>query len=440
MDKPILPILNLRRKIDEGEIQPEETRTSLNLKAHEPKDKADILKRPLLSSLSQKPSGSQSDIKDQESEKVNKDRDSFWQKASGFSLKKKKYEKKPYAPDIPAKKETEAQRQSVVASNEIEENKNSLTHPDKEKPSQAEAFGTSPSGTLGTLPKPSRLFKKGDHKKRKSRWWSRIKSFVGFVFLFLIIFFGIFLFVIQPQFVVRQWDYYFGDNEEFEKVEQTLIKLDQKPKIIKDIERGEATKDGYVLEDESPAIITPEEDYTRNRIVIPDLKIDAPITTTGGDNTTKAINEALRDGVVHYPGMAFPGEVGNVFFTGHSSNYSWAQGDYNYVFATLIHAKKDMRIIIYFNKKKYVYKVADKFEVGANDTWVLRNNPQEIRYPERDEEPESLLTLMTCTPPGTDWRRLIIWAEEDPEYMQVTEGQYTDSSIASGTDRLLDFL
>jgi LPXTG-site transpeptidase (sortase) family protein len=276
------------------------------------------------------------------------------------------------------------------------------------------------------------LFRRGDHKRKgKFRIWSKIKSIFGFLIIFSITFFTIYFVFIQPSYLVTQFDYYFGDNREFEKVENSLISLQDKPDLIEDIERGVVNKDEYILDDESPAIITPEEDFTRNRIVIPSLKIDAPIVTTRNSGVSdNDIEEALQRGVLHYPGMANPGELGNVFMTGHTSNYWWEEGDYNNVFATLVHAKENDRIIVYFNQKKYVYRIARKFEVGPNDTWVLKQNPRGV------EDAESVLSLMTCTPPGTNLRRLIVWAEEDPEFMQVTEGEYTDSGVP-GTDRLI---
>lgn len=44
----------------------------------------------------------------------------------------------------------------------------------------------------------------------------------------------------------------------------------------------------------------------------------------------------LRDGIVHLPFSPSPGEMGNSYIIGHSSNYSSVKSDYNFIFEPLI--------------------------------------------------------------------------------------------------------
>jgi sortase A len=141
-----------------------------------------------------------------------------------------------------------------------------------------------------------------------------------------------------------------------------------------------------------------------SRISIPKIGVNAPIVYAES-NEEKAIQDALQNGVVHYPGTALPGEVGNTFITGHSSNYWWAAGSYNYVFVLLDKLEVGDKAVVYYNSKKYVYTVSSKKVVEPTDTSVLLPTSTPT------------MTLMTCTPAGTSRQRLIISLDlTDPVY------------------------
>jgi LPXTG-site transpeptidase (sortase) family protein len=155
-------------------------------------------------------------------------------------------------------------------------------------------------------------------------------------------------------------------------------------------------------------------------LVIPKIGITAPIIYSQSINEVD-IQSELTKGVVHYPGTANPGEFGNVFITGHSSNFWWIKGGYNYIFANLDKLTIGDQAKIYNNGKKYVYSVS---EVKV----VL---PSEVSVLSQGETPT--LTLMTCTPVGTNWKRLIIKLDQvSPKYTKskVVTKQYV------GVDKL----
>jgi LPXTG-site transpeptidase (sortase) family protein len=171
-----------------------------------------------------------------------------------------------------------------------------------------------------------------------------------------------------------------------------------------------------------------------NTLVVPKININAPIVFIDSTDE-KAIQDNLKNGVVHYGGTANPGVAGNSFITGHSSNYWWEKGNYNYVFANLNKLATGDQAKIYFNGNKYIYQVTSVKIVEANDMSVLSQT----------EKPT--LTLMTCTPPGTSWKRLIVSFDQIlPEYYapMVVEEQkeITISNILPESDMngFLDWL
>lgn len=56
----------------------------------------------------------------------------------------------------------------------------------------------------------------------------------------------------------------------------------------------------------------------------------------------------LENGVIRYPGSGKPGETGNSFVFGHSSNFPWMEGDYNDVFSLLDHVEFDDEVVVYY--------------------------------------------------------------------------------------------
>lgn len=148
-----------------------------------------------------------------------------------------------------------------------------------------------------------------------------------------------------------------------------------------------------------------------NRVVIGKIGKNVPVVTVpdtkliNGDYTglEKDIQAALLKGIVHYPGTVNPGEIGNTFFTGHSSNYVWAKGNYNDVFALLNEMVVGDKVTTYWEGQKYIYQVYDIKTVAPTETWVLQQSGNE--YP-------SIMTLMTCTPVGTSLNRLIIRSKQ----------------------------
>lgn len=135
------------------------------------------------------------------------------------------------------------------------------------------------------------------------------------------------------------------------------------------------------------------------KIVMPKIGIDAPIVEPATLSDSDIL-KALESGVVHYSNTSKPGEQGNVFLTGHSSNYRWAKGNYNYVFSLLNKLINDDEIIVYYDGVKYVYKVFEVVVVSPKDVSVL------------NQTEDSIVSVMTCDPPGTAWKRRVVKAKQ----------------------------
>lgn len=149
--------------------------------------------------------------------------------------------------------------------------------------------------------------------------------------------------------------------------------------------------------------ITPPDE----RVIIPRINQNVPVVGISSENLVKRdwnalekeIQSALQNGVVHYPGTAQPGQDGNVVITGHSSYFAWDPGRFKDVFALLHEVNIGDSIIMYYNQQKYLYKVYDRLVVMPDQVDVLTQSG------------ENRLTLITCTPVGTNLKRLIILAK-----------------------------
>lgn len=144
-------------------------------------------------------------------------------------------------------------------------------------------------------------------------------------------------------------------------------------------------------------------------LVIPRLNIEVPIVFGAAEDALvsqdwsrleREILNALRGGVVHYPGTALPGQKGNNFITGHSSYYSGDTGKYNYIFSKLEALQIGDEYIVYYNGESYRYQIRDSRIVWPNNTEVL--------YQPHDQE---ISSLMTCWPPGTNLKRIVFTAD-----------------------------
>jgi sortase A len=122
----------------------------------------------------------------------------------------------------------------------------------------------------------------------------------------------------------------------------------------------------------------------------------------GLDSISVAINsDDLKKGAIHYSGTALPGQYGNAVIFGHSAlPVLFKKNAPLTIFNPILKAKIGDEIILNFDGINYRYLVRKVSEVKPDQIEVLFQNFS------RKE-----LTLITCTPLGTYWRRFVVRAE-----------------------------
>ncbi len=137
------------------------------------------------------------------------------------------------------------------------------------------------------------------------------------------------------------------------------------------------------------------------RLEIPDLKVNAPIIWS---TDPKNFDKDLQIGVIHYPGTAVPGDIGTTYISGHSSNYTWAKGDYNHVFTYLNNLADNASFKITVVQKNgkdaiFHYVVTGRKQYSPTDPEQYQNTGK------------STVALSTCWPVGSTAKRLVVFGE-----------------------------
>lgn len=134
-------------------------------------------------------------------------------------------------------------------------------------------------------------------------------------------------------------------------------------------------------------------------IVIPKIGANSNITSNVNSADEQEYLNALKYGVAHALGTAFPGEDGHIFLFAHSTDYFWNVGAYNAVFYLLYKLEKNDEVNLFYKGQRYRYQVVSKQIV----------DPSQVEYITRKTNKE-FLTLQTCWPPGTTLKRQLIFA------------------------------
>lgn len=142
---------------------------------------------------------------------------------------------------------------------------------------------------------------------------------------------------------------------------------------------------------------------SESKLIIPKINLEAPIVPDVSGNTEDVFQQALEDGIVHYPGTPKPGEKGNSVVFGHSSANLFNPGKHKYVFVRLHQLSVGDTYAINYGGVQYVYKIISREVVKPTQVDVLYRQP---------EGKTAVTTLITCDPPGTSNNRLIIVGEQ----------------------------
>ena len=353
----------------------------------------------------------QEQLKREENLRVEKEKDLIKQKAVEAEEKKKKLEKQKVqiAKDKEIKAEIERKKKEEEKKNEIlrkEALQKEYTPKEKKKTDVLKSSKSQPKVKVATpffisaTKSPSSSFPRS-FKKEFSEWGKILGGVVG-VFLVGAFALGI------PSGYMQQYESVLNADLFAEKQESIANLIEDKQNPFADMQTlpvaGEEKEEISFIQSEFLNIAPPD-----TRIVIPKIAKNIPIIQTGKESRLSEdwekleaeIQDALQDGVVHYPGTAMPGEDGNVFITGHSSYYPWDPGNYKDVFAPLHNLEVGDVYYIFHKGKKYEYEITERKVVPPSDVSVLDQD---------HTKKES--TLMTCTPIGTAKNRLILKAKE----------------------------
>jgi len=167
-------------------------------------------------------------------------------------------------------------------------------------------------------------------------------------------------------------------------------------------------QDGLVL---SPIVSAATPDYTNANVwfptspqkklvsrvtaytlSIPKLGIKDALVIISGDDLNKSL--------IHYGGTGLPGQYGTAVIFGHSVlPQFYNPTNYRTIFSTLPTLKIGDDIFVRYDGVEYRYVVYEMLVTEPNDL-----SPLAQRFD------DSYVTLITCVPPGTYWKRLNVRA------------------------------
>jgi sortase A len=171
---------------------------------------------------------------------------------------------------------------------------------------------------------------------------------------------------------------------------------DQEPLILSGVDYTKASSwfPGSVKNDSFSSPVDRSEDQGD----IPDT-YTLSIPSLGLENVvTSLFDEDLTKHLVHYPQTALPGQYGSPVVFGHSTLPQFFDPKkYTTIFSTLPKLKAGSDIFVKYKDKEYTYRVTNTVEVKPTDLWVLKQNYSNKTF-----------KLVTCVPPGTTLRRLVV--------------------------------
>ena len=191
----------------------------------------------------------------------------------------------------------------------------------------------------------------------------------------------------ETQFLINQWTnktYVIATKEE--EMSFSLQKIGDKKGLLT------RTVDG-----KKALILIPED--PEFSVVIPKIGANARIVPNVDSSNEREYSQALKQGVAQAQGTAYPGEGGHIFLFAHSTDYWWNVSSYNAVFYLLGKLIKGDDINIFYKGERFVYRVVE--------TKIV--DPSEVEYITRKTNKE-FVTLQTCWPLGTTFKRLLVFA------------------------------
>lgn len=181
------------------------------------------------------------------------------------------------------------------------------------------------------------------------------------------------------------------------------LTLEQEEGIGTDPENPDTDGDGFNDGTELRLGLDPTnsdpEARASGRLIVDKIGIGPPVVWVQ-ENTQEAYQKGLESGVIHVPGTAYPGQIGNAYVTGHSSDYAFKPGEYKDILSRQadLEIGDEVQIEMTFSngrKALYTYKMYQKDIVQPDNPILFQ------------VENKPVLTLATCWPLNTSWKRLM---------------------------------
>jgi len=144
-------------------------------------------------------------------------------------------------------------------------------------------------------------------------------------------------------------------------------------------------------------IVPPDTEFS---IVIPKIGASAKVFPNVDPSNENDFLPKLTEGVAHAQGTVFPGLPGNIYLFAHSTDNFWNAGRYNAIFYLLKDLKEGDEIAVFFQGERHNYFVTQTRVVDASD----------VSFITQANTGKEQLILQTCWPPGTTWKRLLVFA------------------------------
>lgn len=153
---------------------------------------------------------------------------------------------------------------------------------------------------------------------------------------------------------------------------------------------------------------TPQNDLFATKKTVAETAVNVPdfysisIPSLGITDANVALrDEDLTQHLVQFPQTALPGQIGSPVIFGHSTlPQFFDQKKFTTIFSTLPKVKVGSDILVNYDNTEYTYRIAKTYEVKPKELWVLRQDYS-----------GKTLKLITCVPPGTTLRRLVVEAD-----------------------------
>ena len=174
-------------------------------------------------------------------------------------------------------------------------------------------------------------------------------------------------------------------------------------RIIAEIERqnpnAQESLFASIINGEKQKILVPVS--AQFSVVIPKIGANENVYSNVDPSKEEEYLNVLRYGIAHAKGTAFPGVNGTTYLFAHSADNFWQVGRYNATFYLLNKMEKGDEVILFYNGVRHDYLVTETKIVEATDTHYIDS---------KLGEGEKVI-LQTCWPPGTAWKRLLVFAK-----------------------------